>query len=225
MPLQRLVEPTVEPITLAEAKAQCKVEFSDDDALLTALISAARDYAENRIERSLCTQTWMLTLDSFPGPSLMGVPFGRGYSIPRHAIVLERPPVQSIMSITYVGMDGNSGSVTAYKPGTGNPPNEFCFVDLTYGGTQRIDDLVRVTPPFGQIWPINMPQIGSVQVTYVAGYGTADKVPAGIKSWMKLRVAALYENREEVVVGTRVSVSELPYVDALLEPWTVRGCS
>ena len=225
MPLQRLTEPTVEPITLAEAKAQCKVEFSDDDELITALIAAARDYAENRIERSLCTQTWMLTLDSFPGPSLMGVPFGRAYSIPRHAIVLERPPVQSITSMTYIGMDGNSGTVAAYVPGTGIPTTEYSFVDLTYGGTRRVDDLLRLTPPFGVIWPINMPQIGSVTVTYVAGYGAASAVPAGIRSWMKLRVAALYENREEVVVGTRVTVQELPYVDSLLEPWTVRGCS
>lgn len=224
MPLQRVVDPSVEPITLAEAKAQCKVETNDDDALLNAIISAARDFAENRIERSLCTQTWVLTLDSFPGPSLMGVPFGRAYSIPKHAIVLERPPVQSITSIQYVDMSGNMQSMTALTPGTGLPAGNgvWYFLDPTYGGTQRVDDLPRITPPFGAIWPINLPQIGAAQVKYVAGYGTPDKVPAGIKAWLKLRVAALYENREEVVVGTRITVAELPYIDTLLEPWTVR---
>jgi uncharacterized phiE125 gp8 family phage protein len=214
MPLQRITEPTVEPLTLAEAKAQCKVEFTDDDDLITALIQAARDYAENRIERSLCMQTWMLTLDSFPGPSFMGVPFGKSYSIPRHAIVLERPPVQSITSIVYTDVGGSTQTM---------PTTDY--VDLTYGGTQRVDDLCRITPVFGKIWPINLPQIGSVRVTYQAGYGTPNEVPAGIRAWIKLRVAALYENREEVVVGTRVTVSELPYVDNLLEPWTVRGCA
>jgi uncharacterized phiE125 gp8 family phage protein len=214
MPLQRLIEPTIEPLTLAEAKAQCKVEFNDDDDLITALISAARDFAENRIERSLCTQTWQLTLDAFPGPSLTGVPFGKGYSIPKHAILLERPPVLSITSIQYLDMS----NVLQTMPSTD-------WVDATLGGTQRVDDLVRVTPVFGKIWPIPMPQINSVRVTYVAGYGAAAAVPAGIKSWLKLRLAALYENREEVVVGTRVTVQELPYIDNLLNPWTVRMCS
>lgn len=223
MPLQRIVEPTVEPITLAEAKTQCKVEFSDDDTLITALIQAARDFGENLTERSFCTQTWVLTLDSFPGPSLMGVPFGRAYSIPKHAIVLERPPIQSVSSMTYIGMDGIQASVVPFTPGSGPAPSGYSFVDLTLGGTQRVDDLLRLTPPFGQIWPINMPQIGSVKVQYIAGYATAAAVPAGIKAWMRLRVGALYENREEVVVGSRVTVLELPYVDRLLDPWVVRG--
>lgn len=211
MPLQRLVEPTVEPLTLAEAKLQCKVEFTDDDTLISLLISAARDYAEKRIEQSLCTQTLQLTLDSFPAPSLMGVPFGRGYSIPRHAILLERPPVQSITSIQYLDMQNVLQTM---------PTSDY--VDATLGGTQRVDDVVRITPVFGKIWPITMPQINSVRVRYVAGFGTADLVPPNIRAWMKLRVAALYENREEVVVGMRVSVNELPYVDNLLDLETKR---
>lgn len=211
MPIQRIVDPTVEPLTLAEAKTQCKVEFTDDDALIEALISAARDFAENRVERSLCTQTWVQTLDQFPGPSLTGIPFMRSYSIPPHAIVLERPPVQSITSVTYLDMTGIWQTM---------PTSDY--VDVTNGGAQRVDDLVRITPVFGQIWPIPMPQIESVKVTYVAGYGDPNHVPPGIRAWMKLRVAALYENREEVVVGTRVTVQELPYIDNLLSPWTVR---
>jgi hypothetical protein len=34
----------------------------------------------------------------------------------------------------------------------------------------------RITPKFGQIWPINLPQIGSVWVTFDAGYGDATQV-------------------------------------------------
>jgi hypothetical protein len=105
-------------------------------------------------------------------------------------------------------------------------------VDLTYGGTVRVDELLRLTPPFGQIWPIMLPQIGSVKVAYVTGYGddaTGAKgggswgsgIPDDILTWMKLRVATLYENREECVVGTRVTVDELPYIDSLIDPYIV----
>ncbi len=40
------VPPAGEPLTLAEAKLHLRVDLSDDDALITALISAAREQAE-----------------------------------------------------------------------------------------------------------------------------------------------------------------------------------
>lgn len=216
MPLQRTQPPTVEPISLAQAKKHLNQpdDFTDDDTLIEALIAAARDYAEIETGRSLCTQKWRLTLDSFPGPSLMGVQFGRGYSIPKHAIVLERPPVLSIESIQY--LDTSSTQQTM-------PPANY--IDPTLGGTVRHDGRPRITPVFGQIWPINQPQIGSVWVNYTAGYGDASAVATevpGVIAWMKLRLASLYENREEIIVGTRVVIAPLPFVDRLLDAYTVR---
>lgn len=41
-----------------------------------------------------------------------------------------------------------------------------------------------------------------LKVTYTAGYATA---PAPLKQWMLMRIATLYENREEVVIGTITS--------------------
>jgi uncharacterized phiE125 gp8 family phage protein len=211
MPLQRITAPAKEPISVADVKSWAVIDVEDDDALISAMIKAARAFAEKQLRRSLITQTWMLTLDSFPGPSLMGVPYGLSYSIPGHAIVLERSPVQSITSIQYLDMSG-----TLQTMPTAN------WVDPTLGGAQRCDDFPRITPVFGQIWPINLPQIGSVRVTYVAGYGPdGSYVPEDIITWMKMRVATLYSNREEVVVGTRIVVAELPYVDSLLDSDTV----
>ena len=220
MGLTRLAEPTAEPLTVAEAKKQCNRDndFTDDDDLFEALIAAARDYAESQTERSLMRQTWYQTLDAFPGPSLMGTPSGRAYSMPGHAIVLERPPVLSITKIEYVDM----GGVQQTMPSTD-------YVDPTQGGTVRFDQIARITPVFGKIWPIPLPQIESVRVTYIAGYSNtasdASKVPPGIKAWMRLRIATLYENREEVVVGTRITVSPLPYIDSLLDPYRIRRAS
>lgn len=77
--------PAAEPISLAEAKLHCRVDGSDDDTLLTALIVAARELAEQQTGRALVTQTWKQTFDAFP----------------LAAIALERPPLQSVTSVKY----------------------------------------------------------------------------------------------------------------------------
>jgi len=124
---------------------------------------------------------------------------------PRHPLLLEKGAVQSIESITYLAMDGTLQTmpVTDYVADLSNP-------------------LARVTPVFGKIWPVPMPQIGSVSVSYTAGYGLlATDVPEGIRHWIQMRASTLYENREEVVVGPRVVVLELPYIDGLLDPYRI----
>lgn len=199
--------PKLEPVSLAEARTYLRVDsdFTQEDGLISGLIRAARMFAESYCGRSLITQSWRLTLDSFPGPSLMGVPYGVTYSIPGHAITLERGTVQSITSITYL----NAGVWSTMAPAnyvaelSGNP--------------------ARITPVFGQIWPvISTPQIGNVRVDYTAGYGdTAAQVPDGIKNWMMIRLATLYGNREAVAILARGKVEPLPYVDLLLDPYVV----
>jgi peptide/nickel transport system permease protein len=49
--------PASEPITLTEAKAHLRVDFDDDDTLITAMIAAARGYVEEHCNRALLTQT------------------------------------------------------------------------------------------------------------------------------------------------------------------------
>ena len=203
MAYKLLVEPAIEPITLADAKQHLRMEVSDDDTLITLLIAAARQYAEQLTRTSFITQQWSLVLDAFPGPSLMGVPAGLPWSLPGHAILLEHGPVQSIDSITYVDMASNVQTM----------PSANYIADMT-------GLLARVTPKFGQIWPITLPQIASVSVNFTAGYGaTADKVPAGLIQWMKLRIGTLYENREEVVTGRGITVTPMSFIDGLLDPY------
>jgi len=79
----------------------------------------------------------------------------------------------------------------------------------------------RITPVFGQIWPPTLPQIGSVGVIFDAGYGAASDVPAGIKSWIKLRVGSLYSHREEMATLSRGRIDPLPFVDGLLDGYRV----
>ncbi len=202
MSLQLVTAPTEEPVTLDEAKLHLRVDFSEDDLLITALIAAARQAAETLTGRQLVTARWKYILDSFPGPSLMGVPAGKTFTLLGHAILIPKAPVQSIVSIDYLDMNRTAQTMPAANYAT----------DLAC-------EPARITPIFGQIWPINLPEIGAVSVTFDAGYGGADDVPEGIKSWIKLRVGSLYQNREEVAAMARGKIDPLPFIDGLLDPY------
>ena len=79
--------------TKREAKAFAKVDVTDDDSLIDALITAARQLVETEQNRQLMPATYELTLDEFPSSS-------------NCPIELPRPPLQSVSSITYVDTAG-----------------------------------------------------------------------------------------------------------------------
>lgn len=89
MALTKITEPTVEPVTLAEAKAHLRVDASDEDAYITTLVKVARAAAEARLQRTLMQSTWRLLIDFFPD-----------------AIKLPMPRVQSVTSVQYVDPAG-----------------------------------------------------------------------------------------------------------------------
>ncbi|PPU93743.1 head-tail connector protein [Xanthomonas albilineans] len=210
MPFHLVAPPTVdaftgiaEPVSLAQVKLHLRVDVAEDDALILALISSARQMAETLTNRQLLSATWNLVLDAFPGPSLIGVPAGTTYSIPEHAILIAKGPVQAVTSIVYQDMNRNLVTL---------PPTDYVVTST--------DDLTRITPIFGQIWPPTLPQIGAVNVQFLAGYADSTQVPEGIKHWIKLRVDSLYNQRGEVAF-TRGNMGKLPYVDALLDPYRI----
>lgn len=67
--------PGEEPVSLAEAKAWCRIDSSDEDDLVTALITAARLQVESETRRALITQSWRLSLDC-PRGRLVVLPVG-----------------------------------------------------------------------------------------------------------------------------------------------------
>lgn len=88
-----ITEPTLEPVTLAEAKTALRVDHSADDTRITALIEAARRFAEAYTGLYIMPQTLEWSIDRWPGLSLM----------------LEIWPLQSIDSVKY---DDTSSPVT-----------------------------------------------------------------------------------------------------------------
>lgn len=89
--LSLITPPEEEPITLDEAKAHLRVDFTDDDGYIAALITVAREITEQRTNRALITQTWDYILDDFPQYS---------------EIKLRKPSLQSVTSVNYTDSAG-----------------------------------------------------------------------------------------------------------------------
>lgn len=180
--------PAVEPVTLAEAKLHLRVTQSGEDTLISALIKAAREYAEGVLNRALIDQTWDLYLDAFPGEC-------DGYVL--------KVPMSPLKSVTYVKYLDEAGVQQTLSA-------SLYAVDIT-------SEPGRIYPAYQQVWPtLRTGALGAVVVRFVAGYGADGTfVPESIKAAIRLAVAHWYENREDTVVGT--IVSKLPLgVDALL---------
>ena len=220
MPSKLLTPPTSEPVSLVEVKNHLRVDINDDDALISALIASARQQAEQICRRALINQQWLVTLDQFPSPA-MNVGSANWYG-PQWG--------NSPGPLTVLSPDGrtNYEIYLPYSPLIS--VNSIKYIDQ-YGAQQTLDpalykvDLVsepaRVLPAYGTTWPSTRNEINAIEITLTAGWPNAAAVPQPIKSWMLLRIAAMYENRESDIVLQRGTVDSLPFVDALLAPYRV----
>ncbi len=110
--------PGEEPVTLAEAKAFCRIDGSDEDALVEALIAAARLQVESLTGRALVTQSWRLTLTCAPRlVELPVIPVASLLAAPEGAVlqgdaVLLAEPVDEL-SIDYTAGYGDAADVPA----------------------------------------------------------------------------------------------------------------
>lgn len=180
MSLKLITSPAEEPITLAQAKNNSSYAENDLDGLFLVWIKAARIYAENYTHRQFITSTYEMKLDKFT-----------------KVILLPKPPVQSVTSITYVDDNG----VTQ----TWNSALYDVDIDA---------EPARIQPAYDQSYPSARTQMNAITVTYVAGYGDHKAVPETIKQSIYLLVSHWLEHRESV---TEINLNKAPFaVDALL---------
>jgi uncharacterized phiE125 gp8 family phage protein len=176
--LKLITPPAAEPLTLVETRLHLKLDATGsplshpDDAIVTALILAARQHLDGRhgrLSRALITQTWELVLDKFPD----------------HDVRIPLAPLQSITSIKYD--DPNSVELTV--------ASSNYMVDT-------VSSFGWVVPIVGFSWPVPLDTINAVRVRFVAGFGAAaTDVPEPIRQAMLLMIGNWYEHREEVVIG------------------------
>ena len=196
MPVRRTVQPTEEPLTVAEVRTHLRLDYTDDtttddaeDAWIERTIRAARARAEALTNRAIARSTWLLTLDSFPCE-----------------ILLPNPRVISILDIEYTDENGEDQTLdpASYVLDNASEYRNWAETAAGYDWPDTSDDTIN-----------------NVRVTYTAGYANAEEVPDEIKHWMLLTVATMYKQRETVITGT--TVAELPrnFYDALLDAYRV----
>lgn len=122
--------PTLEPVTLAEAKLHCKVDLTTEDDYITGLIVAARRYCEHMTGRAFVTQTWYLRGDYFPDK-----------------IVIPFPKLQSVSSISYIDTDGVTQTLAAteYTVDAYREPGTIVEAyDKSWPTTRDVDNCVTI---------------------------------------------------------------------------------
>lgn len=88
-----LTPPTAEPLSLADIKAQLKIDTYDEDDLLASLITTARQHLEAETGLCLMTQSLRLYLDDWPASEVIHLP---------------KAPVQTIDTVTVYDENGNA---------------------------------------------------------------------------------------------------------------------
>lgn len=175
--LRRTVDPTIDPVTLAEAKLHLRVDGNDEDSLIEGIITAAVDFFEKRTGRALINQTWSYTIDNWYASLSPVKPLW---------LYLPRAPLSSVTSIYYTATDGVSTlwASSNYTVDTNSEPG-------------------RLALAYSKTWPVTREVVNAITITYVAGYGaTAASVPVGIKRALMLIIGDLYQNRETFTTGT-----------------------
>lgn len=192
--LNRTTEPTTTPVELDAAKLHARVISDAEDTLLEGYLAAASDRVERYTCRSLITQTWTLKIDSFEDPDV----YEGG------AIIVPRPPLASVTSITYVDTDEDTQTLSTdvYAVDTSSHPG-------------------RIYLKPSQSWPSLYDKRHAVTITYVAGYGASGAdVPAGLMHAMRLLFSHYYENREPIVIG-KVATRIPEAIASLLENYRI----
>ena len=192
--LVMITPPSEEPVSLATAKNHLRVTITNDDALISALITAARMLVEKECRRSLVQRTYELRLDRFPWSASRMFPNLNQQCMPIGTwgiIEIPKPPLINVISITYQDANGIVQTLdpSQYQVDTGG----------VLAGT--------VCPTYGVFWPTARVNIDSIKIQFNAGYGAASAVPATATQAILLAIGNWYRNREDT---TPENLKELP---------------
>ncbi len=168
MSLQLLSPPASEPVSLADAKAQLKIDGTDEDALLSSLIAAARARAEWHSGRALVTQSWCLRLDGCPADGVVEIPL---------------PPLQAVSSIAATTIDGIRSVMDAalYRVDAASAPGRVIFTTRPHRLRDRDGLEISFTAGYGDAAAVPAPICQAILeiVAELYAHRGDDAVPVG----------------------------------------------
>lgn len=184
------VAPATEPVTVAEVKDMLGVVVSDDDVLLSALITAGREHVEKMTGRKLIEQTIQFNLPDFS--CLSG-----------DTIFLPTAPVIGITSVTYTDEDGNTGTV----------------LDSSKYELRDVDSPPQIVLLPWESWPGTYSNVvDAVTVTATVGYGDdAADVPESLRLAIMLHVKKHYD--QEVSDGAYIDNAIASLINSYIAWW------
>jgi uncharacterized phiE125 gp8 family phage protein len=199
--LTQITQPSHEPLSLTDVKSFLRIVSTDQDDVISALITAARVSVEQFTRRIMVNQQWRLAFDRFPGSWPFSYGFGSSLISPYREIHIPLCPLVSVDSFQCIDM--NTGDL----------------VDVPNFQTSFAEP-ARLQPEYGQAWPIARWVLDAVQIQFTAGYGDTTQSPViGVDPpqplliAMKLMIGHWYENRES---------QEMPKAaENLLQPYRV----
>ena len=180
-------------VTLAEAKAHCRVDANDEDDFIEGLILDAGELLEAETQRRFLTQTLEWVRECWDDPMVLPI------AGPTDSSSI------AIGAITYTALDGTTQTL-----------DPSLYWDRAAGQTRKV---VR---RWFVIWPWLGDGAERVVIRFTVT-GTAVNTPRKIKRAALLLISHWYRNRDAVVgVDARDSSTELPLgVEALVsgERW------
>ena len=114
------------------------------------------------------------------------------------SVKLPKPPFSSITKVEYIDVDGVTQLFTDFYVDNVEEPSVLYF---------------RTTPS-----DVRTDEVNNVIITFICGY---DTTPSAIQSWMLVYGLTLFENRENLVIGTIVSDDPKRYFDHLLDSYRI----
>ena len=213
--LNLVTAPATEPVTLAEVKAHLKIDGTDEDTLLTTLITVARQAVEDYTGRALITQTWQVFYDRFPDVYYDNCRISESGDRPYNyyqdygkarQIDIKKPP---LLSITHIKTYANDDTATIFSASS-YQVSTYSGVAPTYG---------RVTLKDGVSFPYFTRNSDGIEIQFVAGYGAASDVPDQLKQAILTLIAFIYENRGDCGTCDAGIVSMPNIVLLMLQPF------
>ena len=167
MRLERTVDPLVNAVTTALVEQQLYLSANESPLVVANAIEGAIMKVEQDTDRSLISQTWVMTLDRFPNSFWEHSVRHYDYA----TIFIPKGKVQSVVSLTYIDADGD----------------EQALVEDTDYTITTIGDEARIEPI--NSWPATSSNVNdTVKFTWVSGYGDAD---TDVPAWTKQAILLL----------------------------------